>query len=304
MDLIIYHNGCPDGWTAAYIAKKRYPEAALMPRDHGLEPPYEEITGKDVLIVDFSFRTREQNIKASELAKSFRILDHHKTAEAELAGLDFATFDMTRSGAGLAWDYLFGKDASSEQFAERLNNPLRPWWVSYIEDQDLWRWALPDSKFVGQYLKVLPRTVESWDAMAKHDTPETAALAGLGIERGTSYYVREIVGTRQLGIIEGLTVGVVNAPYVNCSEVGAELAKESEVGLSYFERGDGIIQFSLRSVGDVDVSAIAKRHGGGGHKNAAGFQLPIYDARIFIDTMLNRVVMKAQTLQVGGRCVS
>lgn len=32
---------------------------------------------------------------------------------------------------------------------------------------------------------------------------------------------------------------------------------------------------SLRSNGDYDVSAIAKAFGGGGHKNAAGFEVPI-----------------------------
>jgi phosphoesterase RecJ-like protein len=29
---------------------------------------------------------------------------------------------------------------------------------------------------------------------------------------------------------------------------------------------------SLRSRGEVDVEQLARRHGGGGHKNAAGFQ--------------------------------
>jgi nanoRNase/pAp phosphatase (c-di-AMP/oligoRNAs hydrolase) len=37
----------------------------------------------------------------------------------------------------------------------------------------------------------------------------------------------------------------------------------------------GLRIFSLRSVGDFDVSAIAKIYGGGGHKNAAGFTVPI-----------------------------
>jgi nanoRNase/pAp phosphatase (c-di-AMP/oligoRNAs hydrolase) len=34
-------------------------------------------------------------------------------------------------------------------------------------------------------------------------------------------------------------------------------------------------QCSLRSNGDYDVSAIAKVFGGGGHKNAAGFEVPL-----------------------------
>jgi phosphoesterase RecJ-like protein len=37
------------------------------------------------------------------------------------------------------------------------------------------------------------------------------------------------------------------------------------------EREDGTVKVSLRSRGDVDVEKIARHHGGGGHRNAAGF---------------------------------
>ncbi|HXT50409.1 MAG TPA: DHHA1 domain-containing protein, partial [Thermoanaerobaculia bacterium] len=37
------------------------------------------------------------------------------------------------------------------------------------------------------------------------------------------------------------------------------------------EVADGRYKVSLRSSGDVDVEQVARRHGGGGHKNAAGF---------------------------------
>jgi phosphoesterase RecJ-like protein len=37
------------------------------------------------------------------------------------------------------------------------------------------------------------------------------------------------------------------------------------------EVGDDRYKVSLRSRGDVDVEQVARRHGGGGHKNAAGF---------------------------------
>ena len=36
------------------------------------------------------------------------------------------------------------------------------------------------------------------------------------------------------------------------------------------ELGDDDWKLSLRSRGAVDVEAVARRHGGGGHKNAAG----------------------------------
>jgi len=50
----------------------------------------------------------------------------------------------------------------------------------------------------------------------------------------------------------------------------------------FFKLGaDGDIHVSMRSKYDVDVRAIAARHGGGGHKNAAGFKVkgPLGDVR-------------------------
>lgn len=46
---------------------------------------------------------------------------------------------------------------------------------------------------------------------------------------------------------------------------------EAEVTCVLKEERDGSVRVSLRSLGDVDVQAIAQRHGGGGHRFAAGF---------------------------------
>ena len=47
---------------------------------------------------------------------------------------------------------------------------------------------------------------------------------------------------------------------------------EAEVTCVLKEEPDGDFRVSLRSLGDVDVSAIAAGHGGGGHRFAAGFE--------------------------------
>ncbi len=46
------------------------------------------------------------------------------------------------------------------------------------------------------------------------------------------------------------------------------------------EQTDGVWKVSLRSRDRLDVEAIARRHGGGGHRNAAGFrtELPVEEA--------------------------
>ena len=48
-------------------------------------------------------------------------------------------------------------------------------------------------------------------------------------------------------------------------------AREAEVSCVLKEATDGALRVSLRSLGKVDVSAVAARHGGGGHRFAAGF---------------------------------
>lgn len=290
MDLIIYHKSCPDGMCAAFVAKKRYPEAALLARDHGLEPPYEEVKGKDVLVVDFSWRTREQNIEMASCTRSFQILDHHKTAQATLEGLSFAIFDMDRSGAGLAWDFLLGEqklDWNPKKPETQIILP-RPWYVNYVEDRDLWRKQLPGTEEVNAYIMTLPYTLEGWQVLDTI-TPEQAFELGKGALAHVKHYVREALPHAQKGTLNKYPSLIINALYMNISEVAGELAKQCDgIGIGYFERGDGKMQFSLRSRNDVDVSAIAKEYGGGGHKNAAGFQLDLIDGRDFVDRVLNR----------------
>ena len=67
-----------------------------------------------------------------------------------------------------------------------------------------------------------------------------------------------------------------NCPPHLASDVGHELAVQSGTfGLLWYINKDGKCLCSLRSNGDHDVSAIAKAFGGGGHRNAAGFEVDI-----------------------------
>ena len=88
IDLVVYHNACPDGWAAAYIAKKRWPGAELLPMNYGqdLSELFLKSAGKHIFMVDYSLRTRELNDQLNSEAKRLWILDHHKTAKAVLEG--------------------------------------------------------------------------------------------------------------------------------------------------------------------------------------------------------------------------
>jgi oligoribonuclease NrnB/cAMP/cGMP phosphodiesterase (DHH superfamily) len=312
VDLILYHNNCPDGWCAAYICKLKYPEAQLIPLNHGLDEEvldslFEGCRNEDVIMVDYSLRTRELNDQLNSVAKSFLILDHHKTAQATLEGASYATFDMKRSGAGLAWDYLFGKDRNVFEPNSWQGGLVRPWWVDYTEDQDLWNWALPDSQEINAFLMVQPRDLNTWNQVTKLDTV-IAKGWGTGVRAYIEYYTRSVVAEAQEGILRFQTgtlesedgtitlptfadyrTAVLNIPYAGVSEAGNALCKAGyPVALLWFERGDGMTTFSLRGDGSVDVSAIAKTFGGGGHNNAAGFQLSLEEGRKLVDRVLDR----------------
>jgi oligoribonuclease NrnB/cAMP/cGMP phosphodiesterase (DHH superfamily) len=290
MDLIFFHANCTDGWTAAYVASKRYPEARLVPIGYAENPPYGEVEDKDVLVVDFSW-PREVSIRLSLLAKSFHIYDHHKTTGENLQGLDFVTFDNARSGAGLAWDYLFGVDSKwlrpdGSADTTKTNFGVRPWFVDYVEDNDLWKFKKTDSKEIGLFLQTLPKVAEVWDRLALTDLKK-AAQAGTALKLGIDYYVNEQLRNVRPGKIDNYTVGLINAPGTHASDLGAKIAETYDMAIMYSEHADGFVHFGLRSRGDVDVSAIAKRYpNGGGHNNSAGFELKYEYARLVINSIL------------------
>jgi len=305
VDLILYHNACPDGWCAAFIAKMRYQDAELIPLDYGLgvgplQIIMEQCADKSVLMVDYSLSTRELNDQLASITKSLQVYDHHKTAQAVLEGAPYAVFDMSRSGAGLTWDYLFGKDFGGPPTDTWIP---RPWYVNYVEDRDLWNRKLPQSREICAYLGTLPFTIEAWNRLTDMG-PEEAAELGEGALAHIQHFVRETTKNVRRGQLAGYDINILNCTYLNCSEIGNELAKTADFSLTWFERKNDRIQFSLRSVGDRDVSRIAVRFGGGGHKNAAGFEMNIRRGRELIDAIVSRAEEKGRDLDKNfGRCI-
>lgn len=136
-------------------------------------------------------------------------------------------------------------------------------------------------------------------------SPDYAAELGVGSLAYIDYYTRSVIAERQDGVLEfedrNYQVSVLNIPYAGVSEAGSALVSLGyEIGMAWFERGDGITQFSLRSLkgGDVDVSAIAKSYGGGGHASASGFQLNLSEGRQLVDKILGR-----NTYVPTSRCI-
>jgi len=261
-DVVIYHANCYDGFTAAWVAKMDSPDARFVPAKYGDVPP--DVDGARVLICDFSY-PRDVLIAMNESAASLLVLDHHKTAAEDLAGLDFAVFDMDRSGAGLTWDTIYPGQP-------------RPPIVSHVEDRDLWRFKLEHTKAVHAAMTAMPMMFECWQYLASRPVLELAA-EGQAVLRFTQLCASKFATRAKVVSLGGHRVWAVNVPVEFVSET-AEVLKKREPHLPVLgwswdgEAGD--FYCSLRSRDDgPDVSEIAREFGGGGHEHAAGFRCDI-----------------------------
>lgn len=259
--LVIYHAKCLDGMTAAWAVRKALGDGDYVAATHGETPP--DVAGRDVVIVDFSYKRAAMEKMARE-AKSLLVLDHHKSAQADLDGLPFAKFDMNRSGAGMAWDW-FHPDQP------------RPALVNLVEDDDLWRHALPGTREFQRRLDMEDMSFDNWERLAGMSEAELAAYIAEGrlLKRAFDGEVAALLEERYEVELAGERGLAVNAGSRYSSELGHHLAELSGTFGMVWRQLDGRLKISLRSSGSYDVSLLAAKFGGGGHRNAASFTLPV-----------------------------
>ena len=260
VNLVIYHANCTDGFGAAYSAWKLLGNRAeYYACKHGTAPP--DVKGKNVVILDFSFDNATTK-KMIEDADTLTVIDHHKSAVVELHDISNAIFDMAHSGTVLAWNFFHpGKEP--------------PKFLTYIEDRDLWKWELPYSKEFSAAFDMIPFEFEEFEKFEDDSVFDDAVKRGSYILAYSKTVVKKVCEKAIARKMNGKDVLVVNASHW-MSEIGARLAPDCDFAMIWFwDHEAEHTKVSLRAFHEaVDVSEIAKQFGGGGHKKAAGFQLP------------------------------
>lgn len=325
--IVFYHDACitHDGWVSALLAKLRWPDAELVPVQYGDAPWWRDpeamephdVLGRDVLVVDFSFK-RGDTLELRDLARSVHVFDHHRTAAAELAGLDCCVFDMNRSGAGLALDYFFpgarrnqlaGLDRCVSGVGSRnLESGLDwPWPLSravvdlalLIEDYDLWRFSDPRTRAVGIFLETIPHDVERWHSVLWSMSLDDMAKQGESLLAYRGILVGSLArNAYEVEWPEGKILAVNSAIFKNeiadailrrvpMEQFGERHAEIPEAPaplravVTWYRDEHAKIVCSLRTHPEgADASVIAKRFGGGGHARSAGFTISAFDQRV------------------------
>jgi len=298
-DLVIYHDKCADGIVAAWVCWKRWgdaPEYRAM--NYGYAPPA-DVTGLNILMVDFSLPAEQLHGMIAAGARSIVILDHHKTAQAALEPFQvfkdkperftpavasgmisdltrgdyrpiIALFDMDRSGARMAWDFAYP--------GERV-----PQLVRLAERYDLWQFQ-PNTGDPAEQLHLAIQagtmSIADMDALDQEFWAGDAPLRrGAIIDTFRQPLIREIAARAHYRTVGGVEcVIAVECPYSLVSAVGHYLldAHPAAPFAAMSVTGENAVGWSLRSHDDrMDVSEVAKGQGGGGHRNAAGFRVEI-----------------------------
>lgn len=264
--VILYHADCPDGFSGAWAAWKKFGNKAdYIPAEYQTQPP-KGLKNKEIYFIDFIYQHSPAIIKKlSSENKKVVVIDHHASAESMVKSVPEHIFDINHSGAFLAWRYFH-------------KNQAVPKLIRYIENVDLWKFTLPNSKKISSFIEAVDMNFRDWSRLASD--LENSAKRKKIIEWGKIILKYEdkvidriIKEDAETVKFAGYKTMAVNTQFAH-SQLGNELVRRMPpISITWAQQNDRRF-FSLRSNGKVDVGQIAKKFGGGGHKAAAGFSLP------------------------------
>jgi len=261
---VIFHGDCWDGFGGGYAAWKKFGnKAEYFPVKHH-EPLPKGLENKELYIVDFAFKESVMK-KLVAANKKVIALDHHVSAEKSTKMAHDYVYQLNHSGAVIAWRYFHpGKSV--------------PKLLLHIEDIDIWKFRIPHTKELMAYMGLVDFDLKIWDRLAKElENPKKYReyiRRGADILRYEDRTVQRLISGAELAEFSGYKTLVVNSPVLH-SQIGHELSKKlPPIGVVWSEK-DYVVKASLRSNGKVDVSKIAAKYGGGGHKAASAFTFPV-----------------------------
>ncbi|PHT53489.1 hypothetical protein CQW23_07951 [Capsicum baccatum] len=309
---VVYHYPCPDGAFAAFAAHLYFSSIHITPL-YFPNTVYSPLRVEDLPLDEIDHVYLLDFVGPSGFVQQLKskvdcvvVLDHHKTARELLGGGISVTenvskvIDMDRSGATIAYDYFKEKlitgnnDKAAESNALKIAEFDRVRRLfEYIEDRDLWRWRLPESKAFSSGLddhhieydvnlnpslfqQLLALDLKSVIEQGKISLSHKQKLIDEVLEQ--SFEIA--LGTGAFGCC--LAVNADSLSELR-SELGNQLAVKScnmklrGIGAIVYKvpelENNDMLKVSLRSIGDEDTTSISQAFGGGGHRNASSFML-------------------------------
>jgi len=267
--IVIYHDDL-DGFTGAWAAWKKLKDKADYLPIHHDNKPLDTLAlnaeGKDIYIIDYSFKPEEMK-KLVSVNNKVIFIDHHLTSAESVKIATESLYDISHSGAYLAWKY-FHPDKKVPKL------------ISYVENYDLWRFKLPFAQELTLVLSTKKLKFQIWNKLATEfeDASKRKELIKQGKTMLTykENLINELLEKGEEVIFEGHRAFAINSPVFE-SEIGHHIYEKKgmlAIIWSYRKKHHKPkLKVSLRSNKSINVAEIALKYGGGGHEAAAGFTL-------------------------------
>jgi len=311
-NVCLYHRDA-DGFCAAAIVQKRYPEIELISIQYGESIPWEKLSGNYVVMVDFSLQPWGEMLRLMKDVTHLVWIDHHQTAFDELRTyiqskevnvVNFKTrlhlledrmeafLEIGRSGCELAWEYFFSSNPEPAivhhigrydvwDHSDPVTKDVRAGLLAQDIDPKgssaelWWRWVLEEDTYQGRQGPLFRDLVKEGQVIRGFQRKEWAR---------SCRYVRIIELDRVQFPWEGvgrntnLRLAVLNS--AGNSEIFESIPASSyDIGVLFQWTGNHWKVGLYTLATDIDVGALAKLYGGGGHRKAAGFEaswIPIW----------------------------
>lgn len=259
--VLITHGNCSDGFGAAWAVWKEYGDSVQYHyATHSDEPLLYK--NKTILFTDFAYEVDVMH--HLDKSNDVFVIDHHIYAMENLKGFKNAFFDMSKSGAVLAWESLYPE------------TPV-PLLLKYVEDRDLRNFKLPYTHEVLSVLDTIPATFKNWSLFSNvlENNFEAVVEKGRTLKSQFDILLSKIITEAQPIFIDGHHGLVVNASWDFASYAADKLSEKAEFGMAWFMNKEGLIKCSFRSSHGLNVNNLAQTLGGGGHAFCSGATLTL-----------------------------
>jgi uncharacterized protein len=285
---IIYHKNCFDGFTSLILFMKSnnyekkhtiYPD---IPSSEILPP---NIKGKNIIIMDVAYK-KEIIEKIVKLANFVLFIDHHVSIIDDVKKISDkklrVIYNSSKAASILVWEY-FNK------------NKEYPLFLEYINKNDTGKWDKDTLYFINSLevnfqLNPTIINIKNWNKLLNDTFVQDMLKKGkiyneykqYLINKNSKKFDMKVFPSNKIKLDFKLeekkyNIAVINNSCPSVSLVGKNIVDNVNCDfclLYSFNLKKDIVIISLRSK-DTDVSQIAKKMGGGGHKLASAFKLDL-----------------------------
>jgi len=293
---VIFHKNCLDGFSSYIVLTKTNRlsnDAFIYPDIPSTKEKPPNLKNKNVIIMDVAYSESILR-KIFEEANHVLFIDHHITIKNDVAKLAYEfgnkhkiVYDETMSGASLTWSYFFKKKEKE-----------MPWFIKYIEDNDIGRWKYKNTiNFILALRVKFPlyldkETLEKWNELYDRENVKKIIKDGKKYGEYDKYlidvnyrrYSLESFPSEKLWEEVGFftkpgqyKVAVLNSSGCPSGNLSVRILDEIPCDFCiiwnlHLDKKEYILSFRSKS---VDVGEIAKIFGGGGHKLASACSIPM-----------------------------